>query len=84
LLATRNRRSVWTISTKPYSGAHFAVMPPDLVEPCIKAGCPEQCCPACGKGWERKREKTGKVLSTAGVENNRRNGHSRDFETAVT
>jgi len=37
---TRNRRSVWTIATKPYSGAHFAVMPPDLVEPCIKAGCP--------------------------------------------
>jgi DNA modification methylase len=37
----RNRRSVWTISTKSYSGAHFAVMPPDLVEPCIKAGCPE-------------------------------------------
>jgi DNA modification methylase len=38
---TRNRRSVWTITTKPYRGAHFAVMPPDLVEPCIKAGCPE-------------------------------------------
>jgi DNA modification methylase len=38
---TRNRRSVWKISTKPYGGAHFAVMPPDLVEPCIKAGCPE-------------------------------------------
>jgi DNA modification methylase len=37
----RNRRSVWTITTKPYGGAHFAVMPPDLVEPCIKAGCPE-------------------------------------------
>jgi site-specific DNA-methyltransferase (adenine-specific) len=37
----RNRRSVWTVTTKPYSGAHFAVMPPDLVEPCIKAGCPE-------------------------------------------
>jgi DNA modification methylase len=36
----RNRRSVWTITTKPYRGAHFAVMPPDLVEPCIKAGCP--------------------------------------------
>ena len=53
----RNRRSVWTITTKPYSGAHFAVMPPDLVEPCIKAGCPEQCCPACGKGWERVIEK---------------------------
>jgi len=38
---TRNRRSVWTITTKPYSGAHFAVMPPDLVQPCILAGCPE-------------------------------------------
>ena len=50
---TRNRRSVWTITTKPYSGAHFAVMPPDLVEPCILAGCPEQCCPVCGKGWSR-------------------------------
>jgi DNA modification methylase len=38
---TRNRRSVWTVCTKPYSGAHFAVMPPDLVKPCILAGCPE-------------------------------------------
>jgi DNA modification methylase len=38
---TRNRRSVWTVTTKPYSGAHFAVMPRKLVEPCIKAGCPE-------------------------------------------
>ena len=38
---SRNRRSVWTITTKPYSGAHFAVMPPDLVQPCILAGCPE-------------------------------------------
>jgi DNA modification methylase len=38
---SRNRRSVWTVTTKPYGGAHFAVMPSDLVEPCIKAGCPE-------------------------------------------
>jgi DNA modification methylase len=38
---TRNRRSVWTITTKPYSGAHFAVMPADLVKPCIMAGCRE-------------------------------------------
>jgi DNA modification methylase len=34
----RNRRSVWTIATKPYKGAHFAVFPPDLIEPCILAG----------------------------------------------
>ena len=38
---TRNRRNVWTIATKPFSEAHFAVYPPDLIEPCIKAGCPE-------------------------------------------
>ena len=38
---SRNRRSVWTITTKPYGGAHFAVMPADLVEPCVLAGCPE-------------------------------------------
>jgi DNA modification methylase len=33
----RNRRSVWTIPTKPFRGAHFAVMPEALVEPCIHA-----------------------------------------------
>ena len=38
---TRNKRSVWTVTTKPYKGAHFATFPPDLIEPCIKAGCPE-------------------------------------------
>lgn len=37
---TRNRRSVWTVNTMPYSGAHFATMPEKLVEPCILAGCP--------------------------------------------
>ena len=36
----RNKRSVWTVSTKPYSGAHFAVFPADLIEPCILAGAP--------------------------------------------
>jgi DNA modification methylase len=35
---TRNRRSVWTVATKPYSGAHFATFPPDLITPCIMAG----------------------------------------------
>lgn len=37
---TRNRRSVWTVTTKPYAGAHFATFPPDLIEPCILAGSP--------------------------------------------
>ena len=35
---SRNRRSVWTVTTKPYKGAHFATFPPDLIEPCILAG----------------------------------------------
>lgn len=38
---TRNKRSVWTLTTRPYSGAHFACYPPDLIKPCILAGCPE-------------------------------------------
>jgi DNA modification methylase len=38
---TRNRRSVWSITTKPFPEAHFATFPPDLPELCIKAGCPE-------------------------------------------
>lgn len=35
-----NKRSVWTVTTKPYEGAHFAVFPPDLIEPCVLAGSP--------------------------------------------
>lgn len=45
---SRNRRSVWTVSTRPYKGAHFAVFPPDLIKPCIKAGCPHKICTECG------------------------------------
>ena len=35
---TRNKRSVWSVTTRPYKGAHFATFPPDLIEPCILAG----------------------------------------------
>ena len=38
---TRNKRSVWTVTTKPYKEAHFATFPPKLIEPCVLAGCPE-------------------------------------------
>lgn len=37
----RNKRSVWTTSLKPFKEAHFATFPPDLIEPCVLAGCPE-------------------------------------------
>jgi DNA modification methylase len=43
-----NRRSVWTVATQPFKEAHFATFPPDLIEPCIKAGCPRDCCAKCG------------------------------------
>lgn len=36
----RNKRDVWTIPTQPFSGAHFATFPKDLIRPCIRAGCP--------------------------------------------
>ena len=36
----RNKRSVWEVTTQPFSGAHFATFPPDLIKPCIMAGCP--------------------------------------------
>ena len=39
-ITTRNKRSVWTVTTKPYKGAHFATFPPDLITPCILAGAP--------------------------------------------
>jgi DNA modification methylase len=39
--AFRNARNVWPIASQPFSGAHFATMPPALVERCIKAGCPQ-------------------------------------------
>lgn len=41
ILAGRNKRSVWTVATAPYSEAHFATFPPKLIEPCILAGSKE-------------------------------------------
>lgn len=37
---TRRKRSVWSVSPSPYTQAHFATFPPDLIEPCILAGSP--------------------------------------------
>lgn len=56
--AYRNKRSVWTIPTTPYTGAHFATYPPALIAPCIQAGTSEHgCCPKCSAPWERMVEK---------------------------
>lgn len=53
----RNKRSVWTVNTKPFKGAHFAVMPEALVEPCILAGTPlGGCCSQCRTPYQRQME----------------------------
>ena len=69
----RNKRNVWTITTKPFKGAHFATFPKDLIEPCIKAGCPEKVCVECGKPQVKEfyRDK-----STLPVKRNKRDGDS--------
>jgi len=49
----RNKRAVWIIPTQPFAEAHFATFPEKLVEPMIKAGCPEFVCTKCGKAREK-------------------------------
>jgi DNA modification methylase len=51
-----NRESVWIYATMPYAEAHFATMPPALVEPCLLAGTSLQNCETCGAPWERVTE----------------------------
>lgn len=49
-----NKRSVWTVSSQGYAGAHFATFPPRLIEPCILAGTSAHgCCGDCGAPWRR-------------------------------
>ena len=66
--AARNRRDVWTISTAPFKGAHFAVFPPALVEPCILAGTSAKgVCSECGAPWQRivEKQETGRTQKMA-------------------
>jgi len=54
MAATRNKRSVWKVSSRGFKGAHFATFPPKLVEPCVLAGTSaEGVCPQCGEPWRR-------------------------------
>jgi hypothetical protein len=62
LRAGRNARTVWTIPTQAYSGAHFATFPEALITPMIKAGTSGRgCCAKCGAPWVRVIEKTGHI-----------------------
>lgn len=65
----RNRRSVWTINTRPYKGAHFAVMPAELAKICILAGSSEKgACAQCGAPYRRAYVK-GERDSREGISN---------------
>ncbi|MDE2096956.1 MAG: site-specific DNA-methyltransferase [Patescibacteria group bacterium] len=90
----RNLRNVWAINPQPYPGAHFAVFPEALVDPCIRLGTSEHgACPACGAPWARVVKKQGAAHgpSTSKYRNNeaadrmaqardqrRRNGNRQD------
>lgn len=50
-LSGRNPRSVFSPSPSPYSGAHFATFPKELIRPLILSSVPRRCCPECGQGW---------------------------------
>jgi DNA modification methylase len=54
----RNPRTVQTVSTHAYRGAHYATYPPALLEPLILATCPLRVCPTCGAPWAAVVEKT--------------------------
>lgn len=52
--STALKRDVWSVTSKPFQGAHFATFPPDLIEPCILAGTSAHgACAGCGAPWVR-------------------------------
>jgi DNA modification methylase len=74
---TSNKRSVWTVSSQGYEGAHFATFPLKLIEPCILAGTSEKgCCAQCGAPWRRLVEELGAV---GGHQHGRRGGESNPY-----
>ncbi len=56
-IPARNKRSVWTVATHPFAGAHFATFPEKLITPMILAGTSQYgACAQCGSPWERMTE----------------------------
>ena len=79
---TRNKRTVWTIATQPFKGAHFATFPPALIEPCILAGSAKECCAACGAPSVRQVERTAMVIDRS--ERTHDKGRTRASGTMVS
>lgn len=70
---TKNKRSVWTVNPKPYAEAHFAVYPPELIEPCVLAGTSQGgCCSKCFEPYVRTTgrpcQQCGEIIPTQGKE----------------
>lgn len=74
----RNKRSVWTVPVYAYAEAHFATYPPDLIRPCILAGCPEFVCSKCGKARTRIIKKSGGTTGRSWVD------HSEDMTKGMS
>jgi len=84
----RNMRTVWDITTKSFSGAHFAVFAPEIPERCINAGCPKEVCSKCGLPREKIYKVVGieKVPPIGGVkhvESNQNSAYSGNTEQNV-
>ena len=62
----KNPGDVWRIATEPFHDAHFAIFPTKLVEPMIKAGCPQWICKECGKARVRIVRPTGRYITQGG------------------
>lgn len=62
----RNPRGVLEVSPRPYRGAHYAVYPPDLITPLIRASVPMKCCPKCGAPWAPVVERENMVIRRPG------------------
>jgi DNA modification methylase len=61
-----NPGDVITTAASNYRGAHFATFPTTLVEPLLKATCPERVCTACGQPWQRERARQVGELAVLG------------------
>lgn len=80
---TRNKRSVWTVASKPFKEAHFAVFPPALIEPCIKASTSEiGCCASCGEPLRRIVKRRAMVIKRS--PNNHVKGQTRSAGRMVS
>jgi len=77
----RSKRCVWRIPTQPFKDAHFATFPEKLIEPMIKAGCPEFICKKCGKAREAILEPSEEYKKLLGKS---WHNHSADAEQGAT